>query len=249
MNLIKVYPKEELSLRPDVPGARMWAVGLEKAMLTYFEMEPNTVFSEHSHESEQITLVLEGELTFAYEGKTIALKSGDVIAIPSNVPHSAFTGKKKCIALDAWSPIRKEFLYHIRPALSDDIPFIKECIERFRLDDEDLDYRQFIVAVEGSEIAGFGRIRPHKEIYELGSVGVVEGWRKQGIGKMIVEHLINIFPTDDVYITTDLVKYFESLGFSTIESGPKELIEKLQRVCKFKCREGAVVMLYKRDRK
>lgn len=137
----------------------------------------------------------------------------------------------------------------IKKAQSDDMPFIKECIEKFRLDDEDLDYRQFIVAVEGSEIVGFGRIRPHKKVYELGCVGVVEGRRKQGMGKMIVEHLINIFPTNDVYITTDLIKYFERLGFSTIEPGPKELVEKLQRVCKSKCREGAVVMLYKRDRK
>jgi N-acetylglutamate synthase-like GNAT family acetyltransferase len=135
----------------------------------------------------------------------------------------------------------------IKKAQSDDMPFIKECIEKFRLDDEDLDYRQFIVAVEGSEIAGFGRIRPHKEVYELGCVGVVEQRRNHGIGKMIVKHLIDKFPTDDVYITTDLIKYFERLGFKKIEPGPKELVEKLQRVCKSKCREGAVVMVYKRD--
>lgn len=45
----------------------MWAVGLEKTMLIYFELEPNTVFPEHHHEAEQITLVLEGELTFKYQ--------------------------------------------------------------------------------------------------------------------------------------------------------------------------------------
>ncbi|MBI5042820.1 MAG: GNAT family N-acetyltransferase [Nitrospirae bacterium] len=238
MNVIKVYPKQKLPLRPDIPGAMMWAVGLEKAMLTYFEMEPNTVFPVHSHVAEQITLVIEGELTFTYEGKTVVLKSGDVIAIPSKVPHSAFTGKSKCCALDAWSPVRKEFLYHMRPALSDDMPFIKECIERFRLDDENLDYRQFVVAVEGNEIAGFGRIRPHKEVY-----------RNQGIGKMIVKYLIDKFPTNQVYITTDLIDYFERFGFKRIEAGPKELVEKLQRVCKSKCREGAVVMSYKKDTK
>ena len=38
----------------------MWGGGFEKAMLTYFEMEPNTVFPEHHHEAEQITLVLGG---------------------------------------------------------------------------------------------------------------------------------------------------------------------------------------------
>lgn len=134
----------------------------------------------------------------------------------------------------------------LRPALSQDMPFIKDCIKRFRLDDEDLDYRQFVVATDGDELIGFGRIRPHKEVYELGCVGVVEHRRNQGIGKIIVEHLINIFPTADVYITTDMPEYFVRFGFKNIVSGPKELVEKLQRVCKSKCREGAAVMVYRK---
>lgn len=110
MGEIKVYSKDELHLKPNVKGAKMWAIGLERAMLTYFVMESNTVFPEHSHEAEQITLILEGELTFTYGGKTNTLKVGDVIAIPSNVIHSAFTSEKPCKAIDAWSPVRKEFL-------------------------------------------------------------------------------------------------------------------------------------------
>lgn len=246
MSKITIYRKSDLPLKPDVPGAQMWAVGLDKSMLTYFELEPNTKFPEHSHEAEQITMVLEGELAFAYDGKEIILKAGDVIAIPSNAAHSAYTGNMPCKAVDAWSPVRKEFLnkmIDIRPAISDDMLFIKKCIEKFRLDHEDLDYRQFVVAVDGKDIVGFGRIRPYKEVYELGCVGVVEDRRNQGVGKMIIEHLINRFPIDDVYITTDLIEYFERFGFKKIESGPKELVEKLQRVCKSKCREGAVVMV------
>ncbi len=136
----------------------------------------------------------------------------------------------------------------IRKAQSEDMTFIKDKISNFRLDDEDLDYRQFVVVVNGDEIIGFGRIRPHMKIYELGCVGIVEHRRNQGIGKMIVEHLINIFPSDDVYITTDLIKYFERFGFKRIEHGPKELVEKLKRVCVSKCREGAVVMVYKKGK-
>jgi N-acetylglutamate synthase-like GNAT family acetyltransferase len=127
------------------------------------------------------------------------------------------------------------------------MPFITECIDRFKLDDEDLDFRQFVVAADGNEIVGFGRIRPHKEVYELGCVGVVESSRNQGIGRMIVEHLINVFPSDDVYITTDFIRYFERLGFKQIKHGPEELIEKLKRVCRSKCREGAVVMFCSAD--
>ncbi len=140
----------------------------------------------------------------------------------------------------------KQSSIRIRPASPDDKPFIKKHIEKFRLDDEDLNYHQFVVAVEGEKIIGFGRIRPHKKIYELGCVGVIENKRNQGIGKKIAEHLINVFPSDDVYITTDLPEYFERLGFKRIGSGPKELVEKLKRVCKIKCREGAIVMLYRK---
>lgn len=110
MKKIMVCRKEELITGPVVPGAKMWAVGLEKAMLTFFEMGPDTKFPEHSHEAEQITLILEGELTFDYEGKRVTLKAGDVIAIPSNIAHSASTGKRPCKAVDAWSPVRKEYL-------------------------------------------------------------------------------------------------------------------------------------------
>lgn len=39
---------ELLPLRPDVPGARMWAVSLERTMLTYFEIEAHTRF-DHMH--------------------------------------------------------------------------------------------------------------------------------------------------------------------------------------------------------
>ncbi len=58
------------------------------------------------------------------------------------------------------------------------------------------------------------------------------------------------FITDrDVYITTDLPKYFERLGFKRIEHDPEELVEKLKRVCKSKCREEAVAMVYRKVRK
>ncbi len=110
MNKVKVYHKDDLTLKPGVTGARMWAVGLEKAMLTYFELEPNTSFPEHSHDAEQITMILQGELTFTCQGNKVILKPGDVIAIPSNVIHSAFTDDKPCIAVDAWSPVREDYI-------------------------------------------------------------------------------------------------------------------------------------------
>lgn len=75
-------------------------------MLTYFDIGPDADFPEHSHEAEQITLVLEGELCFSYGGKSITLGAGDAVTIPSNVPHRAYTVGKPCRAVDAWSPVK-----------------------------------------------------------------------------------------------------------------------------------------------
>lgn len=103
------YPREVLLMRPDIEGAKMWGVSLKKTMMTCFEAEPNCRFEIHSHESEQITHVLEGEIFFEIDSKVVRVKKGEVIAIPSNIPHAAFTGDKGAKAVDAWSPIMEKY--------------------------------------------------------------------------------------------------------------------------------------------
>ncbi len=105
------FPGDTLPLRPDAPGASMWAVALEKTMLTYFEVEPRSRFERHTHASEQITLVLEGELFFEVAGgRKVRVEAGEVIAIPANAPHAAWTEERPARAVDAWSPVRTSFL-------------------------------------------------------------------------------------------------------------------------------------------
>ena len=101
--------RELLNLRPDVPGARMWAVSLEHTMLTYFEVEPHSRFESHSHVSEQITMVFSGELFFEAQGAVHCIRAGEVIGIPSRVPHAVWTEEAAVIAVDAWSPVLKKY--------------------------------------------------------------------------------------------------------------------------------------------
>ena len=99
------YPGDMLPLRPDAPGSRMWGIALEKAMLTYFVVKPHCRFKRHRHPSEQITLVLQGELFFRTDRKTFKLNQGEAIAIPSNAPHEVYTKGRGAKAVDAWSPV------------------------------------------------------------------------------------------------------------------------------------------------
>ena len=58
------FPRETLTLKSDVLGAKMWGIARKKTLLTFFEVAPHCRFDRHNHESEQITMVLEGELFF-----------------------------------------------------------------------------------------------------------------------------------------------------------------------------------------
>jgi amino-acid N-acetyltransferase len=99
-----------LRLRSKMPGVGMWAIALNNVMFTYFEIEPGARFKEHKHVSEQITYVLEGDLYFTIADRTVRVGPGEAIAIPSNVPHAACIKEKRVRAVDAWSPIRSDYL-------------------------------------------------------------------------------------------------------------------------------------------
>ncbi len=107
---VRHYPADLLALRPDVPGAAMWAVALDRTMLTYFEVAPGARFPGHRHEAEQITLVLEGELWFELGDREVRVGRGEVLAIPSNAWHATRAGPAAVRAVDAWSPPRPDYL-------------------------------------------------------------------------------------------------------------------------------------------
>lgn len=81
----------------------------EKVMLAEVRLKKGTVVPEHHHENEQITWIAKGELLFEIGGKTISVKEGEVLVIPSNTPHKA-TALEDTIDMDIFSPIRQDWL-------------------------------------------------------------------------------------------------------------------------------------------
>jgi len=67
------------------------------------------VVPEHSHEAEQITYILEGALQFELEGRTVTVRKGEVLHIPSNVPHRA-VALEDTLDLDIFSPPRYDWI-------------------------------------------------------------------------------------------------------------------------------------------
>ena len=88
----------------------MRSAHLEKAMLTFFELEAGATVPAHSHPHEQITLVLEGELEFTMEGETRILKKSEGVTIPPNIEHKAVVLSQPVKVVDAWYPVREDYV-------------------------------------------------------------------------------------------------------------------------------------------
>ena len=90
------------------PGYVAKLVHTERATLSFLHVQPGHVLPEHSHDHEQITVVLEGELELTVGGETVRLTPGMVMPIPSNVPH---TGQAitPCYVLDVFAPVREDY--------------------------------------------------------------------------------------------------------------------------------------------
>jgi quercetin dioxygenase-like cupin family protein len=99
------------SMDKEVVNERIWrkVITGDKAMVAQVFIAKGAVVPEHHHESEQITYILTGALEFEIEGRQIVVSAGQVLRIPSNVPHRA-VALEDTLDLDIFSPIRIDWL-------------------------------------------------------------------------------------------------------------------------------------------
>ncbi|MEX0585765.1 MAG: cupin domain-containing protein [Pirellulales bacterium] len=91
------------------PGVNIRTSWCERMMLSLVTFEPHAVVEPHSHEHEQIGVLLEGELEFTIGGQTRRLVPGQMWRIPGGVVHSAVAGDQRVRAVDVFAPIREDY--------------------------------------------------------------------------------------------------------------------------------------------
>jgi quercetin dioxygenase-like cupin family protein len=99
------------SVRKEILNDKLWrkVVSGENVMVAQLWLFKDCLIPLHHHESEQISLVLQGALKFELEGREVMVRAGEVLVIPSNVPHSVLA-IEDTIGLDVFSPIRHDWL-------------------------------------------------------------------------------------------------------------------------------------------
>jgi quercetin dioxygenase-like cupin family protein len=89
----------------------------KRMMLAQVYLDRGAIVPWHSHENEQLTWVLEGSLRFWIGGEgapdmeEMVIAAGEVLYIPSNVPHKV-EALEDTLDVDVFSPPRQDWLDH-----------------------------------------------------------------------------------------------------------------------------------------
>jgi quercetin dioxygenase-like cupin family protein len=108
---VSLHRWDEIALEKVTETLSRKIVTGEREMLAQVYLKQGCLVPMHSHESEQMTYVLQGALKFLVGGMEVTLREGEVLHIPSWVEHQA-EALEDTFELDVFSPIRQDWLDH-----------------------------------------------------------------------------------------------------------------------------------------
>ena len=92
-----------------IPGLLRQRVIGKQAMISHITLKPGCEVPHHAHQNEQFAVVLSGLIRFELGDKnadtveSVDVRSGEVLHLPANLPHSA-VAIEETIVLDVFSP-------------------------------------------------------------------------------------------------------------------------------------------------
>ena len=81
----------------------------EGAMLNLIDFEPGSTVPPHSHEHEQLGIVLRGTQVLLVDGVERRLGPLQGYVLPGGVEHSARCGPEGALVLDVFQPVREDY--------------------------------------------------------------------------------------------------------------------------------------------
>jgi quercetin dioxygenase-like cupin family protein len=84
----------------------------ERLMIAHVHLKKGDDVPKHHHENEQLTYILSGALHFWFGEngeRELIVRAGEVIVIPSNVPHRALA-LEDTLDVDVFNPPRQDWL-------------------------------------------------------------------------------------------------------------------------------------------
>src|SRR3977135_2818957 len=103
---------KEMPAEPLKGGISRRLITSERMMIAHVYFKKGDDVPRHAHENEQITYILEGALHFwlgPNGDREIIVRAGEVLVIPSNLPHRALA-LEATLAVDVFNPPRQDWI-------------------------------------------------------------------------------------------------------------------------------------------
>jgi quercetin dioxygenase-like cupin family protein len=109
MTTVRLHRWDEIALEKITEMISQKIIAGEREMLAQIYLKRGAQVPVHAHDSEQMTYILQGALKVVVGGDEITVREGEVLHIPSGVPHQS-EALEDTFELDVFSPIREDWL-------------------------------------------------------------------------------------------------------------------------------------------
>jgi len=106
---VTLHRWDEIALEKVTEMISRKIVSGEREMMAQIYLKRGALVPFHTHDSEQMTYILQGALKFLVNGEEIIVREGEVLHIPSRLPHQA-EALEDTLELDEFSPVRLEWM-------------------------------------------------------------------------------------------------------------------------------------------
>lgn len=110
--LVQRYRWDDIPAEQLKKGLSRKLITGDRMMIAHVYFESGEEVPRHSHDNEQVTYILSGALRFwfgAADEQEVTVRAGEVVIIPSNVPHRA-VALEATLDVDIFAPPRQDWL-------------------------------------------------------------------------------------------------------------------------------------------
>jgi quercetin dioxygenase-like cupin family protein len=110
--LVRRYRWDDMPVEQLKKGLTRKLITGDRMMIAHVYFKSGEDVPRHSHDNEQITYILSGALHFwfgANDEQEVTVRAGEVVVIPSNMPHRALA-LEDTLDVDIFAPPRQDWL-------------------------------------------------------------------------------------------------------------------------------------------
>jgi len=99
----------DIPFEPITPAVSRKYVTGDRVTIAQFELKKDGIIPRHSHENEQLTMVMSGALRFTFADREVVVGPGDIIQMPAWLEHGVDV-LEDSVVIDVFSPVRQDWL-------------------------------------------------------------------------------------------------------------------------------------------